>query len=88
MTTKELRDAVTRRPFTPFKVVMADGTRYNVPLPEWILYPKPLRLCTVISPNDTYAVLDLLTMTGLEYAGEPTPAAPPEPDAEAATAAA
>ena len=87
MTTAEMRKAVTALPFTPFKVVMADGTRYNVPSPEWIAYPQPTRLCTIAQPDGTYAVLDLLTMTGLEYQSDPA-ASPPDADAERAATAA
>ena len=87
MTTSELRRAVTTTPFTPFKVVMADGTRYRVPSPEWIAYPQPTRLCTIAQPDGTFAVLHLLTMTGLEYESDPTPPTGGEGEAQPASAA-
>ena len=73
MTTAELTDAVKRKPFTPFTIKMADGSHYRVPGPEWILYPKPVRLCTVFdTASNRVQLLDLLTMTDLEYDEPPS----------------
>ena len=70
---------MTHRPFTPFTIIMADGKEYRVPSPEWILYPEPGRLCTVYRDR-VHVVLDLLTMTGIQYDGGNLPS--PQPPAD------
>lgn len=68
MTTAELQKAVKRRSFVPFTIRIADGASYRVPGAEWVLYPKPSRLCFVFDvTSDGVELLDLLTMTSIKY---------------------
>lgn len=66
MTTLQLHELHTARPFTPFDIVMADGTRYHVPHPEYLAYVKGARTCVVFTTKHVARQLDLLLMTALE----------------------
>ncbi len=66
MTTQQLHDLHTARPFAPFDIVMADGTRYHVPHPEHLAYVKGARTCVVFTTRSVARHLDLLLMTALE----------------------
>lgn len=66
MTTDQLHAMHTARPFLPFVIVMADGTRYFVPHPEYLAYVKGMRTCAVYDDHGVARVLDLLLMTALE----------------------
>jgi hypothetical protein len=66
MTTEQLHTLHTARPFIPFDMVMADGTRYHVPHPEYLAYVPKTRTCTVYDEHGVARILDLLLMTALE----------------------
>lgn len=66
MTTDQLHAMHTQRPFRPFHIVMADGTRYTVPHPEHLAYVKGMRTCAVYDDDGIARILDLLLMTALE----------------------
>jgi len=66
MTTEQLHTLHTARPFIPFDIVMADGTRYPVPHPEYLAYAPKSRICTVHDEQGVARILDLLLMTALE----------------------
>jgi hypothetical protein len=66
MTTEQLHAMHTARPFMPFVVVMADGSRYKVPHPEHLAYVAGKRTCAVYDEQGVARVLDLLLMTALE----------------------
>lgn len=66
MTTEQLHAMHTARPFVPFHIVMADGTRYHVPHPEHLAYVHGKRTCAVYGSDGVARILDLLLMTALE----------------------
>lgn len=68
MTTIELHKLHSARPFQPFAVVMADGTRYPIRHPEQLAYVQGARTCVVYDDDGQFYVLDLLLMTALEPA--------------------
>jgi hypothetical protein len=65
MTTDQLHAMHTSKPFIPFDIAMADGTRYHVPHPE-LAYVKGTRTCVVYDTDGIARILDLLLMTALE----------------------
>lgn len=68
MTTNELHKRHAARPFDPFVIVMADGTRYAVYHPEQLAYAQGARTCVVYTDDGELNILDLLLMTALEPA--------------------
>jgi hypothetical protein len=72
MTIDKLREAVSARPFIPFTILVADGRRYRVSTPELIsLAPRAERVFVVAHGDEDYTILDLLLVTGLEFARKP-----------------
>ncbi len=68
MTTNELAKRHGAQPFTPFSIVMADGSRYPVYHPEQLAYVQGARTCVVYTDDGELNILDLLLMTALEPA--------------------
>jgi hypothetical protein len=66
MTTEQLHAMHTARPFAPFTIVMADGSKYRVPHPEHLAYVNGKRTCAVYTPEGVARILDVLLMTALE----------------------
>jgi hypothetical protein len=52
---EQLRRALWRQPFHSFMLVMADGTVYSVPGPEWLSVPpvitRPKRVAYYVMPD-------------------------------------
>lgn len=68
MTVEQLRKAVHTEPFKPFTILMANGTRYRIGHPEVIMVaPKAERTFVVSEDEETYTVLDLFLVAGLEF---------------------
>jgi hypothetical protein len=71
MTTKQLHDYHSKRPFQPFYIVMADGSRYLIDHPELLAYSPTSngRVCGIwMDEAEAFRTLDLLLMTALEPA--------------------
>ncbi len=68
MTTDRLAKVHEARPFVPFHIVMADGTRYLIDHPEVLAYVKGGRTGVVFDREGVATILDLLLMTALEGA--------------------
>ena len=85
MTVQMLQQAIKKRPFEPFEIVMANGDRVPVRHPDFILYPRPSRTVIVHPDNgddDDIRILDLTMISELRVATAPSDA-PPEPPATA-----
>lgn len=65
MTTKELHERHSTRPFVPFEIGMADGKRYEVRHPEQMAYMPGARTCAVYADDGVFRILDLLLMTSV-----------------------
>jgi hypothetical protein len=71
MNIENIRQAVSSRPFIPFKIHLADGRTLAVQSPEFIyLFPFG-RMILVVEPSGQWHHIDTLLATGLEYAQMP-----------------
>jgi hypothetical protein len=68
MTTEELRKAHIARPFRPFYLRLGDGQRLPIRHPEMLAYTPKSRVAAVYLKNDSYEIVELLLVTGLEFA--------------------
>jgi hypothetical protein len=71
MTIERLRAAYYAKPFQPFVINMADGRQIPVLSPEFMAFSQSGRTVLVEGPNETFHVLDLLLVTGLEFKSDP-----------------
>ena len=70
MTIEQLREAVHARPFRPFTISLADGRRFRVRSPEYILLPpKAQRTFIVAESGEDYRIIDLLLVTSIDFDG-------------------
>ncbi len=65
MTTQEIQRLRAARPFEPFRILTADGRRYDVRHPENFAITGNGRLLAVGMP-DHFVTLDLLLVTGIQ----------------------
>ncbi|HEX5222032.1 MAG TPA: hypothetical protein VFZ59_20890 [Verrucomicrobiae bacterium] len=63
MTRKQIESAIETG--SPFALRMADGREYSVPHPDYIWLPPNASYAIVHEDDGHFAVLPLLTMTGL-----------------------
>lgn len=68
MTIEQLTNAYETKPFHPFTIHLADGRRLPVNSQEFILAPKSSRTFVVYQPDGCFHIVDLLLVTGLEFA--------------------
>ena len=66
MTTVQVRKLYEARPFKPFVMRLADGRSVRVPHPEWMSFAPSGRTVIVHQRDDSYEVIDLLLVTGLQ----------------------
>lgn len=67
MSTEELRKAHIARPFRPFFLRLGDGQRFPVRHPETLAYSPGGRTATVYLRNNSFEIVDLLLVTGIEF---------------------
>jgi hypothetical protein len=65
MTIQQIQRLRERQPFEPFRIVTADGSRYDVRHPENLATTGNGRII-VVAMQDYAATLDLLLVTGIE----------------------
>ncbi len=65
MTTQGFQRLRAARPFEPFRILVADGRRYDVRHPENFMMTGNGRLVAIAMP-DHFVTLDLLLITGIE----------------------
>jgi hypothetical protein len=70
MTTEQLRQAHTARPFRPFTIHTADGEPHRVPHPEFMIYVPGTRTCVVSDENGLVTIIDLLLVARLTFEPE------------------
>ena len=66
MTIDQFRSTLLSRPFQPFTLHLADGRRINVPHPEFAAMFPTGRTVIVTQRDQTYELIDLLLVVGLE----------------------
>jgi hypothetical protein len=65
MTIQQIQRLRDKKPFEPFRIVAADGSRYDVRHPENLAMTGNGRII-VVAMQDYAATLDLLLVTGIE----------------------
>jgi hypothetical protein len=77
-TTEDIRQAMHRRPFLPFKIVMRGGQTHNVPDPDFIAI-SPIGKSAVILDAQGMQVLNVRLIAEIVVPGLPAEEeAPPE----------
>ena len=66
MTIEQLRQMHQARPFSPFRVHMADGRHLDVSHPEFLAHTPTGCTIMIARPDESFEVLDLLLVTSLE----------------------
>jgi hypothetical protein len=66
MTVEQFRTAMTRRPFIPFVIHLADGDRLPVRHPEHIAMSPGGRTVFVFGEGEACSIVDLLLVTRLD----------------------
>ncbi len=66
MTIGAIRELHETRPFKPFDIVVADGSRLHVPHPEFLAHPNRGRTLVLFNKSGAFNVIDLLMVTRLE----------------------
>jgi hypothetical protein len=66
MTIQEIQRLRQERPFRPFRILTADGRSYEVLHPEFLAQSQSGRLISIGLPDDSFVMLDLLLVTGVQ----------------------
>ena len=83
MKAETLHEAIHAQPFRPFVLMLADGTRWEVTRPEWILHPEGARTAIVMAQDEGFRALDVGPLLGIEVAPPVAAGSPaPEPNGE------
>ena len=70
MTLEQFREAMSKTPFQPFVIHMADGRSLSVPSREYIMHSPTGRTVAVYKPDGVLSVIDLLLVNELEIQPE------------------
>ena len=73
MRTETLHEVLHAAPFRPFTLCLADGTRVDVPHPDFIAHPPGARIAVVMGRDESTHYIDLALVTKIEI-GPPSPA--------------
>jgi hypothetical protein len=77
MTIEQFHAAMTRRPFVPFVIHLADGDRLPVRHPEHIAMSPGGRTVIVFGEGEAFSILDFLHVTRLDVES-PLPSPSPQ----------
>ena len=73
MRTETLHEVLHAAPFQPFTLCLADGTKVDVPHPDFIAHPKGARIAVVMGRDESTHYIDIALVTKIEI-GPPAPA--------------
>ena len=65
MTIQEIQRLRDAKPFEPFRVLVADGSRFDVWHPEYLGQSPSGRMITIGLDDDSFMTLDLLLVAGV-----------------------
>jgi hypothetical protein len=71
MTIQEIQRLREETPFKPFRILTADGRKYDVLHPEMMMQSASGRLIALGMPDDSFVTLDLLLVTGIQRGIKP-----------------
>jgi hypothetical protein len=66
MTIQEIRRLREEKPFQPFRILTADGRKYDVLHPEMMGQSASGRMIVIAMPDDSFATIDLLLVTAVQ----------------------
>ena len=66
MRSENLREVIHAAPFRPFALCMADGTRVDVPHPDFIAHPPGGRTAVVVGADESLQIIDVMLVTKIE----------------------
>jgi hypothetical protein len=66
MTVEQLKNVHQAKPFRPFTIHMGDGRTFRIEHPEFLSRSPSGRTIIVHQSDESFRVLDLLLVTGLE----------------------
>ena len=67
MRPENLREAIHAAPFRPFALWLADGTRVDVPHPDFIAHPPGGRTAVVAGLDESMKIIDVMLVTKIEF---------------------
>ena len=65
MTTNQLREVHQARPFRPFTIKLADGSRVTIRHPELMMFSPSGRTIVAAVSDDAFKILDLLLVSAI-----------------------
>ncbi len=65
LTIQQLRGVHQTRPFRPFVIELADGSRVKVPHPEFVAYHPTGRTITVVVSEEAHKIIDVMLVTAI-----------------------
>jgi hypothetical protein len=63
---ENLREVIQAAPFRPFALCLADGTRVDVPHPDFIAHPPGARTAVVVGVDESLQIIDVMLVTKIE----------------------
>jgi hypothetical protein len=66
MRAEELREVIHAAPFRPFALCLADGTRVDVPHPDFIAHPPGGRTAVVVGVDESLHIIDVMLVSTIE----------------------
>ncbi|MFI5458692.1 MAG: hypothetical protein ACHRXM_24950 [Isosphaerales bacterium] len=66
MRTENLQEVIHAAPFRPFALCLADGTRVDVPHPDFIAHPPGGRTAVVVGPDERLHIIDVMLVDKIE----------------------
>lgn len=66
MTIQEIQRLRNEKPFKPFRVLCADGSKFDVFHPEFLGQSPSGRMITIGLEDDSFVTLDLLLVVGIQ----------------------
>jgi hypothetical protein len=73
MRAENLYETIHAAPFRPFTLCLADGTRVDVPHPDFIAHPPGARTAVVFGLDERMHIIDVMLVAKIEI-GPPTTA--------------
>ena len=73
-----LRELHEARPFTPFRISLADGRKLNVPHNEFLSFFPSGRSAILTHADDSFTLIDLLIVTAVDVKPKRSRRAPKE----------
>ncbi|HMF38994.1 MAG TPA: hypothetical protein VKF17_20340 [Isosphaeraceae bacterium] len=66
MCSETLHEILHAAPFQPFVLCLADGTKVNVPHPDFIAHPRGARIAVVMGRDESTHYIDVALVTKIE----------------------